>query len=352
MTKYTRIGGVLLLAALAAAGGWLYFVLSHRTNSSTLTLYGNVDIREVQLAFNDNGRVVSMLAREGAIVRKGELLATMDDVSYVAELAQARAQAASAGQTLARLKAGSRPEEIAQAKATMEALAATLVNAKINYERMVILAPTRAISKQQRDEAKATHDSTAQQYDAARQAYILAVKGPRDEDIRAAENNFQAAQAAVASAQKRLTDTKLYAPTDGIIENRILEPGDMAAPNTPVYTIALQQPLWVRAYSAETDLGKIAQGMRAAVTTDSFPGHVYHGWVGYISPTAEFTPKNVETTTLRTALVYQLRVYVCNSLNQLRLGMPATAEIDLSPVSPNAPEPARTECGASDATDR
>jgi HlyD family secretion protein len=349
MTKITWLSGLLLVAALSMASVWLYLVLKHPVNSSTLTLFGNVDIREVQLAFNDNGRVISMLTLEGAIVHKGELLATMDDVPYVAELAQARAQAASLAQTLARLKAGSRPEEIAQARATMEALAATLANAKIVYNRKVILAPTSAISKQQYDDAKAAYEAAAQQHEAARQAYMLAVKGPREEDINAAEANLRAAQAAVASAEKKHADTKLYAPEDGIVESRILEPGDMAAPNTPVYTIALRQPLWVRAYVAETDLGKIAYGMRAAITTDSFPGSVYHGWVGYISPTAEFTPKSVETATLRTALVYQTRIYVCDSRNQLRLGMPATVKVDLSPVAPDAPQAARTGCGAGDA---
>lgn len=345
LPEYARLGGLLLLVALTGGGVWLSLSLTHRTGSSTLTLYGNVDIREVQPAFNDSGRVTAMLVQEGAAVRKGDLIATMDDIPYAADLAQARAQAVSLAETLARFRAGSRPEEIEQARANMDALAATLVNTKINYERMAALVTTRAISKQQHDDAKAVHESTAQQYEAARQTYILAVKGPRVEDIRAAEANVEAAKAAVAAAEKKFAETKLYAPEDGIIENRILEPGDMAAPNTPVYTMALYSPLWIRAYVTETDLGKIAYGMHAKITTDSFPGHAYRGWIGYISPTAEFTPKSVETAALRTALVYQLRVYVCDSRNQLRLGMPATVQIDLSPPAPQA----RAGCGPDDA---
>jgi len=245
MPKITRIGGVFLLVVLGGAGAWLYLALRHQPNSSMLTLYGNVDIREVQPAFNDSGRITNMLVEEGAVVHKGDLIATMDDISYAAALSQANAQAESLAETLARLKAGSRPEEIAQAKATMDALAATLVNAKINYDRMAVLVPTTAVSKQNYDEARAVYESTRQQHEAARQAYILAVKGPRKEDIEAAEANVRAAEAAVTSARKTLAETKLYAPEDGVVENRILEPGDMAAPNTPVYTIALQRLLWV-----------------------------------------------------------------------------------------------------------
>lgn len=330
MTTGMRIGGLILFFMVTGAALWIYFALQYQPSASTLTLYGNIDIREVQPAFDDSGRITSELVQEGAVVHKGDLIATMDNAPYADALAQAEGQAASLANTLARLKAGSRPEEIAQARATMEALAATVLNHKINYERKTSLISTQTVSKQQYDEAKALYDSTQQQYEAAKQTYILAVKGPRKEDIEIAQANLHSAEATVANARWKLSRTKLYAPEDGIVENRILEPGDMATPNTPVYTIALNQPLWVRAYVAEIDLGKIRYGMRAEIATDSFPGQIYPGWIGYISPTAEFTPKTVETTVLRTALVYQVRVYVCNSHNQLRLGMPATVRIDLS----------------------
>ena len=130
--------------------------------------------------------------------------------------------------------------------------------------------------------------------------------------------------------ERDLADANLYAPTAGVIQNRILEPGDMASPQTPAYTLALTNPVWVRAYVAEPDLGKIHLGMAAAVATDSYPGKVYEGWVGFISPTAEFTPKSVETTEVRTALVYQVHIYVKNPNNELRLGMPATVTIPLT----------------------
>jgi HlyD family secretion protein len=335
------------LILVVAGGGYAWFYLHHGStaDANTLALYGDVDIREVQPAFNDAGHIMTILVQEGASVKRGELLATLDDTRYDAALAQAKAQMRNQQQALAKLLAGSRPEEIAQAKATMDALQVTYLNDEANYRRYARLTATNAASIQQRDDAKAAFDAARQQYEAVQQAYILAVKGPRVEDIAAARAAWQASVAAVAFAQREFDDTKLYAPSDGVVEDRILEPGDMASPSAPVFTIALPSPLWVRAYVPESDLGHVRLGMAATVGTDSYPGRVYHGWIGYLSPIAEFTPKTVETPELRTALVYQARVYVCDGRDELRLGMPATVQIDLS-AKPIAASPG---CGPADA---
>jgi HlyD family secretion protein len=306
-----------------------------------LTLYGDVDIREVQPAFNASGHIISMLVQEGAVVHRGELLARLDDTRYAAALAQAKATAQSLKATLDKLLAGTRPEEIAQAKAAMDALGIVYRNDEVTYRRYATLALTHVATLQQRDDARAAFESAREQYASARQAYILAVKGPRREDIDAARAAYEAATAAVALAQREEDDTRLYAPDEGVIEDRILEPGDMASPSAPVFTMALTSPLWVRAYVPESDLGRIRYGMAATVTTDSAPNTLYHGWVGYLSPTAEFTPKTVETPGLRTALVYQMRIYVCDPRGQLRLGMPATVRIDMQ----QPPPPAHPGCG-------
>ena len=337
MSKRVRLLLVVVVLLAIAGGGFFYFTHYKRGADDLATLYGNVDIREVELAFNDSGRVTSVLVQEGAHVKAGQLLATMDDTRYAAGLAQAKAQANQQELVLKKLLAGSRPEEIARAKANMEGLRVTYLNAEANYKRAADLVSTKAISIQQRDDLKAKFDAARQQYEAALQTYNLAVKGPRSEDVEAARAAHKASVQAVALAQREFDDTRLFAPSDGVVENRILEPGDMAAPGTPVLTIALPSPLWIRAYVGETELGRISLGMRARVETDSFPGRSYEGWVGYISPTSEFTPKTVEAPDLRTALVYQLRVYVCNPRNELRLGMPATVYIDLSQGASNNP---------------
>ena len=154
-------------------------------------------------------------------------------------------------------------------------------------------------------------------------------------DRAAAKATLQAYEAQLDLARRDLTDADLVAPADGVIEDRILEPGDMASPQKPVLTLALDDPLWIRVYVAETDLPRIRPGMKAWVTTDGFPGRRYEGWVGFISPTAEFTPKSVETLEVRTKLVYQVRVVVHNPQGELRLGMPAVVTLPLDqPAQP------------------
>lgn len=340
-----------LAAVILAAGAiWLYQRLHGHADESLLTLYGNVDIREAQPAFNDTGPVTRMLVVEGARVKRGDLLAEIDDSRYAARLAQARAQADNAKAVLARLEHGSRPEEIAQARATMAGLQAQYENDQTLLERTVTLLSQGVATIEDHDNAQAALRSAREAYQAARQNYLLAVQGPRAEDIEAARRAYAAAAAAVTFAEREFADTRLYAPVDGVIEDRILEPGDMASPGTPVYTMAQMDPLWVRAYVPETRLGRIRPGMPAVITTDSFPGRRYRGWVGYLSPTAEFTPKTVESPDLRTRLVYQVRIYACDPGGELRLGMPATVTIDLRPPAANAADRAPpSNCGAADA---
>jgi HlyD family secretion protein len=292
LSKRARI--LLAVLALLALGGSGFYLLRVRPQAvDKLTLYGNVDIREVQLAFKSSGQIVTMHVQEGAAVKKGELLATLDDTRYA--------------------------DALAQAKATLAAAQVTCKNDEANYRRLAALVATSSASIKERDDAKAKFE--------------------------AARATCEAADAAVALAQREFDDTRLYAPSDGTVENRILQPGDMASPSAPVFTIALQSPLWVRTYVPEREVGRVRLGLSATISTDSYPGSVYQGWIGFISPTAEFTPKTVETPELRTALVYQMRVYVCDARGELRLGMPATVQIDLS----QPPRTAPPGCEASDA---
>jgi HlyD family secretion protein len=340
------MGVVLVLLVLAAAGAWWWWH-DQRPADPALVLFGDVDIREVMPAFNASGAITALLVQEGERVRRGQVIATLDDRRTAASLAQAEGQLRAAGQTLARMRAGSRPEEIEQAEATMRAAETVWRNDAANAQRYVRLVPSGSATMQQRDDALAAAAAAQQNYQAARQAWVLAVKGPRAEDIDATAGSYDAAVAAVALARRQHEDTTLLAPSDGVVESRIMEPGDMASPATPVVTIALDSPLWVRAYVAESALGRVPLGAAAEVRTDSFPDHVYHGWVGYLSPTAEFTPKSVETAELRTGLVYQLRVYVCDARGELRLGMPATVRV--LPVAAGATPAATPGCGPGDA---
>ena len=321
---------LLVIVVLGAAGVFFWQRTHHHEAPATaLTLYGNVDIRQVQLAFNGSDRIDRMLVREGEAVHQGQLLATLDAARLRDNVALLEAQLAAQQQVVARLKAGNRPEEIRKARADAEAARIEASNAEQTYRRITKLVARKFVAKQQADDAKAAADGAQARYEAAQATRRLAELGPRAEDVAAASATRKADEAALAIARKQLADASLYAPSNGIIQDRILEPGDMASPQLAVYTLALTDPLWVRAYVQGPDMGKIHPGMRAVVTTDSYPGKRYRAWLGYISPSAEFTPKSVETTDVRSKLVYQVRIFVCNSQNELRLGMPATVTIAL-----------------------
>ncbi|MGD2047457.1 MAG: efflux RND transporter periplasmic adaptor subunit, partial [Gemmatimonadota bacterium] len=167
----------------------------------------------------------------------------------------------------------------------------------------------------------------------------LAIEGPRAEDIQAARSELRAAENALELARHRLANTRLYAPADGTVLTRILEPGAVVLPNSPVYTLALADGVWVRAYLSERDLGRVFPGMKAEITSDSFPDRPHEGWVGFISPTAEFTPKPVETPDLRTSLVYRVRIYVRAPDHTLRQGMPVTVRLSLAQTPPPVADP-------------
>jgi HlyD family secretion protein len=317
---------VLIAGSLAAA--W-WFQREEQVGSNVLQLHGNVDIRQVELAFNGSERIEQVMVREGEHVKKDQLLAVLESERLQHAVAQAQAQVAAQRQVVARLVAGSRPQEIRKARADVAAAQVDARNSRGTYERNQELAGKRFISQQQADNSRAAADAAEARLHAAQEALRLLEDGSRKEDIAAAQATLAAFEAALALAQRNLEDASLRAPADGIVENRILEPGEMASPQKAVFTLALAEPLWVRTYVAESDLGRIRTGARAEITTDSFPDKRYRGWIGFISPTAEFTPKSVETREVRTALVYQVRAFVCADLNELRLGMPATVTIRL-----------------------
>lgn len=269
---------ILLAVALGlGAAGAAYFGKHRAASGDTLTLYGNVDIRQVQLAFNGSERIAQMLVKEGTHVSKGQLLATLSTTTL--------------------------KQRVQKAQADMEAARLSAANAANTYRRTSQLVAQHFVAQQQADDARTAAD--------------------------AAQAVFKSAQAALDLARTALADASLYAPDNGIIQERLLEAGDMASPQRPVYTLAMTDPIWVRVYVKESDLGKVKPGMQAEVATDSYPGKRYQAWVGYISPSAEFTPKSVETTEVRSSLVYQARIFVCNPQGELRLGMPATVTIAL-----------------------
>ena len=325
-----------LVLALAAAGA-AYWYETRPAPTNALLLYGNVDLRTVDLPFNNSERIAAVLVQEGDHVKKGEILARLDTSRLTAQVDEAAAQVAAQQAVVARLHAGNRPEEIAEARATLDSAKADAVNARLQYDRLKTLASVsggRAASQQDLDNARAALDMADARVVAQQKALDLEILGPRKEDVAQGEAQLAAEKAHLAYLQQQLADAALAAPIDSVVRSRLMEPGEMASPQKPVFTLAVLDPKWVRVYAAESDLGKIHPGEAAAVTVDSFPNRPFDGWVGFISPVAEFTPKTVETEELRTSLVYEVRVFVKDPDDQLRLGMPATVTLPFDGQAP------------------
>jgi membrane fusion protein YbhG len=273
---------ILIVILVAVAVGALIWMCVHffrtKVKPNELELYGNVDVRQVDIGFRVAGIVDDLHFEEGDFVSTGTLLATLDKSPY--------------------------DSQVREAVATMESVKAAYENAEILLKRRQELIGVGGVSQEDLDNAMAA------------QKEQLA--------------NLLQAKAALTVALDNLTYTEAYAPTDGTILTRIREPGTVVNPAEAVYTISVASPVWVRAYVSEPNLGKIYYGQKAEVITDTPGAKAYTGQIGFISPVAEFTPKTVETTQLRTDLVYRLRIYVDNPDRLLKQGMPVTVKLDLT----------------------
>ncbi len=324
MNAKKRIMTVLIiLAGLIAA---YLFWKTYREANQPLTLYGNVDIREVQLGFRQPGRLLTMKVEEGDRVAQGETLALLDDIPYRNALAQAEAEVAKAQAELEKLNAGSREQEIKVAAAAVQEARSVLQQREADLKRQSQLVRQGDISHKELERVRMDRDVAAASLASALEMLSLQEEGARVEDIAAARAQLQAAQANLDQARTALADTILIAPDNAVVMSRVREPGSMVTSQDAVYTLSLRNPVYIRAYVDEPSLGKIVQGDRVAIHTDSSQ-KVYEGQIGFISPRAEFTPKSVETTDLRTDLVYRLRITVMNDDDALKQGMPVTIRL-------------------------
>lgn len=326
-----RVMAVLVLLTIFGFGLRWHLTRGNDTPGSEFTLYGNIDIRQANLAFTEQERLAEVLVQEGQRVSQGQVLARLRTDLLKAQIKEIDARIAGQQEVVNRLVAGSRPQEIEQARAEVAASKAQLKNVRNTFDRIKRTSGAGATSAQALDDARTQLDMNRAQLAARQKALELAKEGPRKEDIAAARSSLDALSANRELLQLRLGDMTLTAPADGVIQNRILEPGELANPSRPVVTLALTDPKWVRAYVPEPSLGQVFPDQKAEIISDSFPDRTFSGWVGFISPVAEFTPKSVETEDLRTQLVYEMRVFVKDEKDQLRLGMPVTVTLDERP---------------------
>jgi HlyD family secretion protein len=331
----------LLLLATGAAGGWWW--VNRQPAGGPIQLTGNVEVRQVNLGFKVAGRIQSLKVDEGDSIAEGQVLAQLEKIYFEDSIAQLAAQRDQAKANLAKMVAGNRPEDIAQAEAGVKEKEATLANAKITFDRADQLFRSSVGTRKAYDDAQAVLREADARLNSAREALRLMRAGFRVEDIDAARAQLADREAALQVAQRQLADSDLIAPSQGVVLSRVREVGAIVAAGETVFVVSLTNPVWVRSYVSEMDLGRVKPGMEVRVKIDTPGAPVLKGRIGFISPTAEFTPKTVETQELRTALVYRIRIIVPDAGDVLRQGMPVTVSVlDAAPskVTTNtAPRP-------------
>ncbi|WP_151767284.1 HlyD family efflux transporter periplasmic adaptor subunit [Acinetobacter oleivorans] len=327
------IAVVLVVIVVIIIGFWAWKYNNKNQKDNLLTLYGNVDIRQVSLAFEQSGRIEKLLVQEGDKVKAGQVLAALNTNALYIQAKQAQAQLKAQQEAIVKQDVGARPEEISQAKAQLASAQAELDKTNKNLQRLQILVSStdgRAISQQELDYAKSNKDS-AEAAVRERQANLeLIIKGARQEDREATKAQYEVTKANLDLINYNLTQAELKSPVNAVVRARLQEVGDMTTAQKAVYTLALTDPKWIRVYVNEQDLSSIKMGGTAQVIRDSDPNQPINGKIGYISSVAEFTPKIVQTEEIRTTLVYEVRVYVNDPNDQLKMGQPVTVNVPLA----------------------
>lgn len=319
---------IVLLAAVAACWyGWQHW---RPQGQDAGVFYGNIDVRQVSLAFEGSGRVAQVGVEEGDRVQPGQVLAVLDTRTLALQADQAAAQLRAQEENLRRLKNGARPAEIAQARSRLAAAQADAQRARREQARLerIATASAGAVSVQDVDRVRSAARVAQAAVKERQDALALVQEGARREEIDAADAQVAAARAQLALLRHQLDQGELRAPVASVVRSRLLEPGDMASPQRPVLALAVTSPKWARIYVDESSLGQVKPGQAAQLSVDSMPGRTLAGKIGYISSVAEFTPKSVQTEVLRTSLVYEVRVLVDDPDDVLRLGQPVTVRLE------------------------
>jgi len=332
---------VILLAAVIAAGVYFYPRLTRKNApANELTLSGNIEAHESLVSFKVQGRVIALPIEEGQQVERGALLARLEDADFRQKVRIDQAAVAVRQDDLALTLAGTRKQEVKASQQAVIDAQADLAEKKLDNNRAQMLFARDEISAQDRDLAATALKRANAAFVAAQQRYNESLEGSRREDIAIARANLAEADANLGLSRIDESYTTLRAPSAGVITVREAELGEVVEPGSPVITLADLDHIWLRAYVAETDLGRIHWGQDATITTDTFPGKQYHGRISFISPDAEFTPKSVQTTEERVTLVYRIKIDIDNPSHELKPGMPADAHLQMASAGTNPSNPA------------
>ncbi len=323
----TRNTATLILIALAG------LACSSKAAKGVITASGTIEAIEVDVASKVTGQILELAVDEGARVKAGDLLATVDHATADIQLRQAEAGVRLADAQLALLVKGSRIEDIRQAEAALEQAQATLKVASDDARRMRELVLTGSVTTKQREDADARLTVAEAQAKAASETLSKVRRLARPEEIQAAEARSAQARAAADLLAKTIADCTITAPAGGIVTHKAVEAGELVTPGSTIVTLTELDSVYVMIYVTEMEMGRVRLGDGVEVRIDAFPIKVFPGKVTYISPEAEFTPKNVQTKEDRVKLVFGIKVEIENKDGFLKPGLPADALIRVAPES-------------------
>jgi membrane fusion protein YbhG len=309
---------------------------------NTLRVSGHVEATEVHVSAEVGGRLLELRVDEGDRVKSGDVLAKVDTRDTELQTQRARAERATAVAQLRLLEAGSRVEDVRQAEAQVDAaqaeamaIDADLKAAQLDFDRLEALLKANAIAQKDRDDAKTRVDATrerlrsaGERVRAARENVTRLKKGARPEEIEAARAQVAAADAQIALLDKALSDAQILAPVSGVVTQKLVDAGEIVMRGTPIVVVTDLDHAWANLFVPEPMVPRVKLGQPAKVVTDA-GGEGLSGKVTFVSPKAEFTPRNVQTAEERSKLVYRIKVTVDNRDGILKPGMPVDAELVL-----------------------
>jgi len=315
-----KVAPIIVLIILLASAAWWYFGGGRAAaDTGAVSASGTIEATQININPELGGRVSAVNVKEGESVKAGDVLVQFDPALLTAQRAQAAAGLKAVQANLALLKAGPSKEQIAVAQSAVDRAGAAADAAQSAYDALPEAAQATTSGqtlKQQLDIASATLDNAQAQYD-------LLLAGARPEQLEAAQAQVDAAQAAVEAFDVQIRKLTLTAPVDGVVLSRVIEPGEVASPGATLLVIGQLGDLTITVYVPEDRYGSIRLEQTAQVSVDSFPGQSFPATVAHIADQAEFTPRNVQTSSGRKTTVFAIRLNVSNSDGKLKPGMPA-----------------------------
>lgn len=307
----------------------IIFGCSNNNEKQTIEATGNIETINVTVSSKVNGEVISILKDEGDKVKTGDTVLIIDPIVYQIKLREAEASLLSAEAQLELLKVGARKEDIQQAEQILKQAEVNLHSAENDKIRFENLYQTKSVSKKQYEDALTRYEIALAQYNSAKENLTKIQNISRPEELKQVKANYERIRASVDLIKKNLNDCYVTSPIDGIIVKKFVEKGETVSNLSSLFKVSNLYRVEILIYVNEQDLGKVKLGQLVEVTVDAFPNKIFEGKVVYISPEAEFTPKNIQTKEERTKLVFAVKVMIDNPDLELKAGIPADAKIIL-----------------------